>query len=144
MATDGAENGAAGVGFVNPLDRLTGGAEGFDLSQSWTAIQDRAMTAMSEVDDLRRQGLQKAREQASSVREKASHVEFFNLDGLQEKDPYMVTAAAPAAAPAAAAPAPTCARRARPTRASSRPRPGSAACPSTQRTASTGAPSTAR
>ena len=101
---DGAENGAAGVGFVNPLDRLTGGAEGFDLSQSWTAIQDRAMTAMSEVDDLRRQGLQKAREQASSVREKASHVEFFNLDGLQEKDPYMVTAAAPAAAPAAAAP----------------------------------------
>ena len=102
---DGAENGAAGVGFVNPLERLTGGAEGFDLSQSWTAIQDRAMTAMSEVDDLRRQGLQKAREQASSVREKASNVEFFNLDGLQEKDPYMVTAAAPAAAPAAAAPA---------------------------------------
>ena len=77
------------AGFGSALDRLTLGA-------GLAAIQERAKSALTEastavhnMDDLRRQGLQAARE-------KAANVEFFNLDGLQEKDPYMVTAGAAA------------------------------------------------
>ena len=81
MSGEGAEE--AG-GFGSALNGLTGqSSKAWGLDTGLAALQDRAKTALTEassvvhsVDDLRRQGLQAARE-------KAAGAALFNLDGLQ-------------------------------------------------------------